>query len=268
MKKFVFVTFVAIVAISLSACHAKQVITPTQSPPQPTETLFPQEFTEEPTEHVEPTVPESSDYYIPGISTEDMITYFNEVVLNMEYTDGTGDSTLVQKWLTPIYYITDGDPTDEDIAVLENLFEELNQIPGFPGIYPADENTNHNLTLRFLDQDNFRTAFSDFIQGENADGAVQFWYYTLTNEIHTGQIGYRTDLTQEERNSVLLEEIINLLGISDTILRKDSIVYQYSSEATKLSEVDWVLLKLLYDPQIQCGMDALACQEILKTLYF
>ena len=105
------------------------------------------------------------------------------------------------------------------------------------------------------------------VNGEEATGATEFWYYTDTNEIHSARIGYRTDTDQSIRNSVLVEEIINTLGISDTVLREDSITYQYSDFNTSLSDVDWILLNLLYHPEIRCGMDADACAKVLPGLY-
>ena len=81
-------------------------------------------------------------------------------------------------------------------------------------------------------------------------------------------MGYRTDIDQSTRTSVLIEEIINMLGVSDTVLRTDSIVYQYSNENTALSEMDWLILKLLYDPAIQCGMDVDGCRRVIQELYY
>ena len=66
---------------------------------------------------------------------------------------------------------------------------------------------------------------------------------------------------------MLVEEVINLLGINDTVLREDSIVYQYSSDITAPSEIDWVLIRLLYHPDIQCGMNSEQCRPILEQLY-
>ena len=106
------------------------------------------------------------------------------------------------------------------------------------------------------------------VDGEESYGAAEFWYYTETNEIHTARIGYRTDIDQDTRNSVLLEEIINVLGISDSELRTDSIVYQYGSEVTALSDMDWLILKLMYNKRIRCGMDAAQCEEIIRELYY
>ena len=61
---------------------------------------------------------------------------------------------------------------------------------------------------------------------------------------------------------------MNLLGVSDTVLREDSITYQYGSEAVELSEVDWVILKLLYNPKIECGMNAAQCEAVIRELYY
>ena len=220
------------------------------------------------TEPPETIVPAHAEFYLPEYSTQQITEYFNEVVLNMEYTDGTGDATLVQKWLTPICYRIYGTPTDEDLAVLDALFAQLNQVSGFPGIYAAADGVPENLSLNFLEPSAFFAEFAEIVGGEDAYGATQFWYYTATNEIHTARIGYRTDLDQVTRNSILLEEIVNTLGISDTELRTDSIVYQHSNENTVLSHVDWVILKLLYDPAIQCGMNADSCSAIIQQLYY
>lgn len=214
------------------------------------------------------TAPLHTELYIVGVSTKVMLKHFNEVVLQVEYSDGTGNPSLVQKWTEPIYYCTLGNPTDEDIQVLEKLFSQLNQIEGFPGIYPAENESTSNLTLSFLAPAEFRDQFSGVVNGEDAYGATQFWYYTDSNQIYNARIGYRTDIPQEERNSILLEEIVNTLGLGDSENREDSIVYQYSNTNLQLSQVDWVILKLLYSPAIECGMDATACEAIIERLYY
>lgn len=212
--------------------------------------------------------PTHSELYLPDCSAQQMEIYFEEVVLNMEYDDGTGDSSLVQKWQAPIGLRICGDPTEEDLAVLNGLFARLNQIPGFPGFYTAEAEGLENLRISFLNPADFRDSFSSAINGEDAWGATEFWYYTESNEIHTARIGYRTDIEQSSRNAILVEEIINALGISDTVLREDSVVYQYSNENTALSDVDWVILNLLYDPSVHCGMNETQCMRIVRQLYY
>ena len=212
--------------------------------------------------------PQHSELYVADYSTFQILTYFEEVALNMEYSDGTGDVTCVQKWLSPIYYRLYGPYTDSDMTKLSELFTQLNGIEGFPGIYPATDTNYENLNIYFLDPNDFTINFSSLLNGEDAYGAAQFWFYTDTNELHTAQIGYRTDLDQKTRDSILLEEIVNVLGISDSELRTDSIVYQHSNSNLELSDIDILILKLLYNPRIECGMNFDECAAIIKELYY
>ena len=216
----------------------------------------------------ETTVPAHSALYLPEYTSHQVWEYFEEVVLRTEYSEGTGNAALVQKWKEPILYSIDGNPTEEDLSVLTALFAQLNEIPGFPGIYARAEGEPSNLMIGFWDSENFNDYFLEFLNGEDAYGAARFWYYNDTNEIYTANVGYRTDIDQSTRTSVLIEEIINMLGVSDTVLRTDSIVYQYSNDNTALSEIDWLILKLLYDPAIQCGMDVDGCRTVIEELYY
>ena len=219
-------------------------------------------------ENTAPPQPVHSELYLPDCTAEQITEYFEEVVLNTEYSDGTGEDYLVQKWLSPICYRVFGTPTDTDSEVLGALVEQLNAIPGFPGIRAAEDGEAEDVSISFLEREAFETSFSVVTNGEDSFGAVQYWYYTQTNELYAACIGCRTDIDQEERNSVLVEEVINMLGISDTVLRPDSITYQFSNDNTALSEIDLVILKLLYDPAIACGMDAERCAQVIQELYY
>ena len=59
-----------------------------------------------------------------------------------------------------------------------------------------------------------------------------------------------------------------MLGITDTILRPDSIVYQYSDDNLQMSDVDWVIFQILYNTQIKGGMNRDECWEIFCQLYY
>lgn len=216
----------------------------------------------------EPTAPEHSELYLPEYSAQQIFDYFEEVVLHTEYSEGDGNTALVQKWSMPICYRIYGNPTEDDLAVLNDLFVQLNEVDGFPGIHAATDEEMENLTISFLSPEDFSLSFSTFLNGEDAYGANQYWYYTDTNEIYTANVGYRTDLDQITRTSILIEEIVNVLGISDTVLRENSIVYQYSNDNLAMSDVDWVILKLLYNPIIQCGSDYDRCRESVLELYY
>ena len=251
---------ILMLSILLVGCH------PSPEPIRTEETSVP--VTTETATVPTTTQPLHSELYLPDHGPEQIFAWFEEVVLDMEYSEGEGDITLVQKWMVPIGFRVYGTPTEEDLAVLNGFVAQMNRIPGFPGFYTAEAEGQEHMQIHFLDGDAFREGFSSVINGEDAYGATQFWYYTQTNEIHTARIGCRSDIPQSERNSVLVEEIVNALGISDTFLREDSITYQYSNENTALSNVDWTLLKLLYHPDVKCGMDREQCASVIQKLYY
>ena len=227
---------------------------------EPTET--------EPTE-TEPTEtdPLHSDLYLEDYTVEQVIEYFCEVVLDTEYSGG-GSYWMVQKWVEPIVYEICGEATQEDIDVLTRLFEQLNEVEGFPGIrLPQREHDMINLRINFYGREDFYANMSEVVGGLEADGAVHYWYSDL-NDIYNAKIGCRTDIDQSIRNSVLPEEVVNGLGISDTMLREDSITYQFSSFNLGPSEMDWLIIRLLYHPEMKPGMNREECIAVIEKLYY
>ena len=254
----------------LSGCFSQQE--PAILPTATTETT---EVTTEPTTEptteatteatTEPTTPEHSELYLSYLPVEDVIRYFNEVCLNAEFVNA-GDPTKLQKWVVPIRYYINGPYTEEDLATLNQFVSWLNQIEGFPGMHIVDDPVVANLSINFCDADAYLTLMGDNFYG--TDGGVTFWY-NGANQIYDATIGYRTDLDQTTRNSVILEEIYNGLGpIEDTWERMTSVIYGGYSTPQWLSEEDQLILKLLYHPSMQCGMNAAECEAVIRQLYY
>lgn len=261
--------FLLLLCAALLAGCGKQEITPTVPPTDaaPSETAVP--VTEAPVPETTPateapTLPPHSELYIENLSVEDVLLYFNEVVLDAEYFD-SGDPSLVQKWTVPISYIIHGTSTDEDRNTLVGFADWLNTIDGFPGISETTDPAEANLRIHFCDQEEMLTLMGEDYIG--VDGAVTFWYEN--HEIYDAIICIRTDLDQHLRNSVILEELYNGLGpVQDTWLRPDSIITAEFSTPQELTEIDELLLKLLYHPGILCGMDAAECEAVIRQLYY
>ena len=215
----------------------------------------------------EPAVAESlhSALYLETASVEDVILWFNEVVLDSEFNHG-GDPSRLQKWADPIYYGIEGQPTQEDLQMLESFCAWLNTVEGFPGIFAASEGDWVNLRICFTDEQGLLNTMGAEYTG--LDGAVTFWY-DGSDRIYDAVICIRTDLDQHLRNSVILEELYNGLGpVQDTGLRPDSIIYQEFAQPQALTAVDELLLKLLYHPEMLCGMDADQCEAVIRILYY
>ena len=276
MKKRL-LSVILILAAFLTACvsapsQAPETTVPSASDSQPTSdpiavTTAPSEpvtepvtepITEPPTQHLH------SPLYIPNVSVEDVIRYFNEVCLDAEFVN-EGDPSRLQKWDTPIRYILNGEPTSADLKTLSTFSDWLNTIEGFPGISETKDPIMANLRIHFCTQ----SEMTDLL-GPNfsyMDGGVTFWY--MDDAIYDAIICYRTDIEQTVRNSVILEEIYNGLGpVQDTDLRTDSIIYSGFSTPQTLTDVDKLILKLLYHPQLRCGMNARECETVIRQLYY
>ena len=210
------------------------------------------------------TEPAHSPLFVEGLAVEDVIRYFNEVCLDAEIIN-SGNASLLQKWISPIYYRLNGDPTEADIRVVTEFAAWLNTVEGFPGMVEAQAPDEANLQIHFCTQEDMLALMGqDFT---DMDGAVTFWY--LDNAIYDAIICCRTDLDQQLRNSVILEEIYNGLGpIQDTDLRPDSIIYSEYAEPQELTEIDALILKLLYHPQLLCGMNREECEAVIRQLYW
>ena len=268
-------TFLILLAVSLlltsvfSGCTMRTE-TPASTPaptaaPTPEPTAVP---TPEPTAVPTATpAPAHSDLYIEGLSVEDVILYFNEVVLDSEFVT-SGDPSYVQKWADPISFMLHGTYTQTDYEVLTELVTQLNGIEGFPGMYECWEESQARLNIYFCTQQELNDRMSNMTQDTSLDGAVTFWY-DEGDRIYSEIICIRTDLDQTLRNSVILEEIYNGLGpVQDTTLREDSIIYQYSSTALSLTDTDILLLKLLYHPSMLCGMNPGEAHSVIRELYY
>lgn len=244
-------------------------VPPTTQPPETTEPTEPETVppTTQPPETTEATRPEHSELYIPGLPVEDVIRYFNEICLDAEYINGNSDVSVIQKWQDTIYYSVEGEPTQRDMEVLEQFCSWLNEMPGFPGIERTETTEAAGLRIHFCPKEEITQILGDNFA--NSDGGVTIWWYLSNNQIYEGTICYATDIEQYIRNSVILEEIYNGLGpLQDTILREDSIVYSGFSTPQSLSEIDQLILKLLYHPDIRGGMDAAQCEVVIRQLYY
>ena len=136
---------------------------------------------------------------------------------------------------------------------------------GFPGIYETQDVQQANLQIYFCTPSDMQALMGESFT--DMDGAVTYWYEE--DVIYRAIICCRTDLSQSLRNSVILEELYNGLGpIQDTRLRPDSVIYNEYSEPQSLTEIDELILKLLYHPQLSCGMNAAECEAVIRQLYY
>jgi len=159
-----------------------------------------------------------------------------------------------------------GTYTEEDIEMLTRFVDWLNNMEGFPGMEETQDPDLANVQIYFCTYDEMPEILGERFIG--CDGGVTFWY-NFFDVINKATICYCTEIDQYVRNSVILEEIYNGLGpVQDTSLREDSLIYAGYSEPQWMTEVDELILKLLYHPQIKCSMNTEECEAVIRQLYY
>lgn len=254
----------------LTACSSDPVTTNSTTVPATTAVIPTTSPSTAPTEDTTipatlPTEPAHSALYIPGIDAEDVITWFSEVCLAAEFVN-SGNPNFLQKWDCTIFYMIHGNPTKDDRAILESFAQWLNAMDGFPGIYETVNPLEANLDIYFCTYPEMISLMGDWTYG--LDGCVTFWY-DGADRIYDATICVRTDLSQHLRNSVILEELYNGLGpIQDTSLRSDSLIYADYSTPQELTNIDKLILQLLYHPDMKCNMNFSQCENVIRELYY
>ena len=268
MKK----TFALLLTVFMlfSGCGTPQseISTVPDSAPSVQESTIPEDTAEDSTPAEPPTtestLPPHSELYIEGLSTDAAILYFEEICLDAEVIN-SGDPSRLQKWTSPITYQIHGNPTQQDLDMISIFSEWLNSIPGFPGMAEATDSEVAAMDIFFCSESEMAGLLGDWTWG--CDGGVTFWYEM--DEIYSATICIRTDIAQEIRNSVILEEIYNGLGpVQDTDLREDSLIWSGYSTPQWLTDEDMLLLKLLYHPDLKPGMNSEQCAAAIRKLYY
>lgn len=193
-----------------------------------------------------------------GIDREEIITYFREIAMSAEYG---GSRDELHKWSTPIKYYVAGNPTSEDTMVLSRVTAKMNTVEGFPGISRAFTESSANLVVHFAEPDEYRKIIPSGIT-DDTDGFASIW---LTDKsISKSVIGIRTTISQNERNSVIWEEMVQCTGLqNDSYRYPDSLYYQGYNEVQSPTTLDWLLFEVLYHPALEPGMSFAECEEVI-----
>lgn len=236
--------------------------TPTPSPETGGETILTPSPTEEPVDMYAPRVDSK------GYSPEEVVEYFGDVALQTEFAGSSNNSNLLRRWGDPIRCYIYGEPTSEDLLLIDALFAELNNIPGFVGIHIADDSDEANVRIHFATGEEYDDLATQYVSGAS-DGFATCWYYTDSNRYYEAEVGICMDVTQTTRNSVILEELVQMLGLlNDSYLYEDSIFYQSFNEPQWPSDLDWIMVQLLYHPLIEPGMTYEDCAELIPDILY
>ena len=175
---------------------------------------------------------------------------------------GSGEEEPLSRWEEEIRIWAGGAPSREDLQGLDAFLAELpERVPGLPPIRRVRQDTGAAIRLWFVPE-----YMLPYYLEEYVDGNKGFFQYKRTNNrIISARIGIAADSTeQEERNHLILEELVGTLGLpGDHTVYADSILYDGWTVTQSLSEVDWRMLNFLYSSAVSPGMSWSQAQQAL-----
>jgi hypothetical protein len=180
---------------------------------------------------------------------EAALDYFIEVAFGPEFGGGPRE---IRKWTQDVEIVIHGDPNAEDLATLDDVIADLNEIIGTieVSIVPS----GGNVDLHFAPEAEFDEIEPNYVPVNM--GFFWVWWDGLGNITRARVLVSTTGLTQEERNHVIREEITQQMGLmSDSFSYEESIFYQAWTTTQEYSMLDELVIELLYLPQIAVGMD-------------
>ena len=184
--------------------------------------------------------------------------YFLNITFNVEY--GDGNTLDLRRWEQPIRIRVYGSPTQEDLATLDRHIDDLNQIENMPFLQRVTE--EENIEFYFVALNDISKYIDGYIEGNWGF----FWsWWNGAQQMTKVQIAIASDVTNQlQRNHLILEELTQSLGMmQDSNQYPDSIFYADWTEVQQLSPLDWAIVRLTYDPDLEAGMTAAQTEAIL-----
>lgn len=177
---------------------------------------------------------------------------FAKAAFRAEY-DIEGRDEL-RRWAQPIGVFLDGRYTRADKAFFEDFIRQLNEkVEGLPEVSLVNAYSKAKVRIQFGPLHKLGKLLPGYVEGNW--GYFSFWTGE-GSEMSSAEVVIASDVTnQEERNHLLMEEFVGLLGLANDIdSPEDSIIYQQWTTTQQLSQLDWQLLNLLYDARLHPGM--------------
>ncbi len=190
------------------------------------------------------------------------LTVFDTCAFTVEYPGANSSQGHITRWDSSIHVYIGGNPSWQDTKLIQNFIMELQlRVPSMPNITLVSRAQDSNMQIYFVPLNQMASYVPGYVSGNW--GMFHFSYNSW--RITEAQIGIATDVTnQRQRNHLIMEEIVGALGLTnDHYYYEDSIVYQPWTEVQQLSDVDWIMLNMLYSPLVYPGIQ----KQELHTIF-
>jgi hypothetical protein len=195
-------------------------------------------------------------------SDSKVLNYFCEVAIQAEWSN----VKEVHKWEDDIKIYKLGSWPKYMSDELDSIIAELNELIEQPQILLSSKQEDANFKILLGTADEYLD-----IEPHSGNTEVNWGYFRIhwNNKRIITRGSMYVDLENTSNNQLrmhlLREELTQSLGLmNDSEQYDDSIFYQDYSETTEFSEIDRLLIKLLYRPEIKPEMDKSTAKKLIK----
>ena len=197
----------------------------------------------------------AEDFYAATLYEARMkaLALFDVCALSAEYPGQNYQKGRLIRWSRGIRVYLDGNPGSADRQKVSDFLMELGlRVPDLPPVTEVASRSDANMIIYFGPLDRLSEHVTDYVSGNWG----MFHYDYSDWCIYHAEIGIASDVTtQQDRNHLIQEEIVGALGLTnDHYVYKDSILYQPWTTVQQLSDVDWIMLNMVYSPLVSPGM--------------
>lgn len=187
----------------------------------------------------------SAEVFSPFNARDGKLQALNLLKICAFSTEYGDERDTLARWEGPIRVYVGGAPTETDMNELDAFLMELSfRVPMLPKVERVENADSANMQIFFVPEKEMGNYVKNYVKDNN--GFVTYYY--AAGVINRAEIAIACDTTtQKERNGILREEIVNGIGLgNDHSVYEDSILYDAYSEVQTLSEVDWLMLNMVY----------------------
>lgn len=197
---------------------------------------------------------------------ERVIEYFGEVALGFEFGGGP---EITRKWVTDMKIFVGGNKTTELSNELQDIIAEINALAtdGFSVSTVADS-LQMNYYIFFGPGSEYAEKYPSQAGLVDNNWGLFSVFWDASNQIYKGNMYVDVDRANPaEEKHLLREELTQSLGLAkDSERYPDSIFQSDWTTSTAYADIDEDLIRLLYHPDMQIGLNKAQVEERLTEI--
>jgi hypothetical protein len=197
---------------------------------------------------------------------ESVIEYFSEIALGFEFGSA---SEVTRKWKMDMKIFVGGNKQPELMTELQAIIGEINALAtdGFSASVVTDT-LQSNFYIFLGSGAEYVKKFPALSNLVLSNWGLFNVSFDAANEIYSGYMYVDLDRSNSvEEKHLLREELTQSLGLAKDSNRYPDSIFQASWTATtNYSDIDKDLIRLLYHPSMQIGLDRSNCEDLLREI--